>query len=201
MVSSQKKKKSGSKRTLWTWVMTMPLLAVAVAIFMMGQQDDQPTIGGPFVMTMGDGREVTEKFLEKAPTFVFFGYTACPDICPTSLATLAAALDALPEDKQKATQTLFVSVDPERDFGPDLDEYVKMFHETFHGVTGTRKQIDDMVAAYRAYYKIDKSIDPENYPVDHTAIMYLMDTKGRYLSHFSSNAPPEKITKKLMEIL
>lgn len=181
--------------------MAMPLLAVVAAIFMMQQKADEPTIGGPFVMTMSDGSEVTERFLRKAPTFVFFGYTACPDICPTSLATLAAALDALPDDKKNATQTLFVSVDPERDQGADLDEYAKLFHATFHGVTGNRKQIDEMVSAYRAYYKIDKSLDPENYPVDHSAIIYLMGTDGRYLAHFSSNAPPEKITKKLLEVL
>lgn len=181
--------------------MAVPFLAIAVAIFMMGQQDDKPAIGGPFVMMGADGQPVTEAFLRKAPTFVFFGYTACPDICPTSLATLAAALDALPEEKKNSTQTLFVSVDPDRDSGEALDEYAKMFHDTFVGVTGTRKQIDDMIEAYRSYYKIDKSIDPENYPVDHSAIIYLMGTDGRYVSHFSSNSPPEKITKKLKEIL
>lgn len=152
-------------------------------------------------MTMADGSKVTEDFLHKAPTFIFFGYTACPDICPTSLATLAAALDALPQNKQNATQTLFVSVDPDRDLSADLDEYAKLFHPTFNGVTGTRDQIDKMVAGYRAYYKIDKSIDPEDYPVDHTAIIYLMGTDGQYLAHFSSNAPPQRITKKLLEIL
>ncbi|HAT86452.1 MAG TPA: SCO family protein [Rhizobiales bacterium] len=186
---------------LWTWVMLMPLIAAAFAILMMGQEDDGPTIGGPFELVMADGSPITEQALDGRFTFIYFGYTSCPDVCPTSLATLSTALDAMPKDKQQKTQTFFVSVDPDRDQGEDLEDYAKTFHDTFIGVTGTKEQIDSMVAAYKAYYKIDKSQDPELYPVDHSSILYLMGTDGRYVAHFTHNSPPERITKKLEEIL
>ncbi|MCT4656366.1 MAG: SCO family protein [Cohaesibacter sp.] len=181
--------------------MLAPLIAIAAAIFMMGQEEPPPAIGGPFTLVMADGKPITEKALEGEYTFIYFGYTACPDVCPTSLATLSAALDALPKDKQQVTQTLFVSVDPDRDQGQELDDYAKTFHETFIGVTGTKAQIDSMIEAYKAYYKIDKSKDEEFYPVDHSSILYLMGKDGHYVAHFTHNAPPERITKKLLEIL
>ena len=181
--------------------MLMPLVAVAFAIVMMGQEEEGPAIGGPFELILADGSSITEQALEGQFTFLYFGYTACPDVCPTSLATLSAALDALPKEQQQQTQTLFISVDPDRDHGEELDEYAKTFHDTFIGVTGSREQIDHVVAAYKAYYKIDKSVDPELYPVDHSSIIYLMGKDGRYVSHFTHNAPPERITKKLLEVL
>ncbi|MCV6548197.1 MAG: SCO family protein [Cohaesibacter sp.] len=201
MTFSKKSKPSRQSKRLWNWIMLVPLVAAVFAFFLIAKTEEPPAIGGPFELVMADGSAITEKALDGYFTFIYFGYTACPDVCPTSLATLSSALDAFSKDDQQKTQTLFVSVDPDRDHGEDLDDYAKTFHETFMGVTGSRAQIDQMVAAYKSYYKIDKSDDPDLYPVDHASIIYLMDRNGRYVSHFTHNAPPERIQKKLQELL
>lgn len=191
------------KRTLLTlWILLMPILAIIAAIYVTNNRPDQSAIGGPFSMQKADGSTITETFFQnQSVTFVFFGYTNCPDICPTSLATLAAALDGIPAAKQNQTKTLFVSLDPDRDSGSDLDEYAKLFHPTFIGVTGSRQQIDGMVSAYKAFYTIGQSEDKDIYPVDHTTILYLMGSDGAYIAHFGSDVAPEQITQKLLELL
>lgn len=141
-------------------------------------------IGGAFALTDHTGRRVTEKDFAGKPMLVYFGFTHCPDICPSGLQVISAALDKLGPDAEKVTP-LFITVDPERDTAAALAEYVTSFHPRIVGLTGTPDEIKDAAKAYRVYYK--KVEDPGSagqYTVDHTSFMYLMDKNGEFAQHF-----------------
>ncbi|MBF0455856.1 MAG: SCO family protein [Magnetococcales bacterium] len=133
-------------------------------------------------------------------TFLFFGYTHCPDVCPTSLSFLAEVFEQLkahPEDLAHA-QATFVSVDPKRDSTEVLKEYVPFFHEKFLGVTGTTQAIDGLAKQVWAQYQLSDEVDEEgNYAVDHTAAFFLIDPKGRLYAVFSTafQRDPETMAK------
>lgn len=155
------------------------------------------SIGGPFTLTDQDGRSVTEKDFAGKLMLVYFGFTSCPDICPTALQTVAIALDELGADVEKVTPIL-ISIDPERDTPPVMKEYVASFHERMVGLTGTPEQVAAAARAYRVYYqKVQLQGSSLEYSVDHSGFLYLMDRNGKYLAHFRHNSTPEEIVKKL----
>ncbi len=133
---------------------------------------------------------------------VFFGYTFCPDVCPTTMSTLARAISTFPVEDQKKFQALFISVDPKRDKVDALKEYVEFFNPTFIGATSDKENLDDIVKRYRAYYKI---IEEENssidYTVSHTANIYLLNKKGILvdkISHFDGVEEVREILRKYL---
>jgi len=166
-----------------------------------GKKNTLAEIGGPFELVDSKGQTVRDTDFRGTYLLVYFGYTFCPDICPTSLNTIAEAFDQLPPGKLAHIQALFVSVDPERDSGAVLDDYTQNFHPRIKGLTGTREQINDMVSRYRGTYRITKDDDPDYYPVDHSSIIYLMDENGKYVTHFSHQSPVDKVLAKLNEVL
>ncbi len=159
------------------------------------------SIGGPFALTDQDGRAVTDKDFAGKLMLVYFGFTNCPDICPTGLQTIALAMDQLGNDAAKV-QPILITVDPERDTAPAMKEYVQAFHERLVGLTGTPEQIAAVAKAYRVYYqKVTLKDSSLGYSVDHSGFIYLMDGKGQYLSHFRHDATPEQMVQRIRQRL
>jgi len=158
-------------------------------------------IGGPFSLVDQNGTRVTEKDFRDRHMLVFFGFTSCPDICPAGLQLVAAALDKL-GDKADRIVPVFISVDPERDTPEKLGEYVQNFDTRFVGLTGTPEEIAKAAKAYRVYYKKVPNADlPDDYAIDHTAIFYLMDPKGEFVTHFTPTTPLEEMAARLDKAL
>ena len=162
-----------------------------------------PTVGGPFELVNHKGEVVTEKTFLGDYMMVFFGYTYCPDVCPTVLSDIATTLDILGDEKGGKITPVMISVDPARDTPEHLAEYVSFFHPRTVGLTGTEEQIKVAARTYRVYYSINKpqSDDPLDYLVDHTSIVYLMGPDGKLVTHFSHGTTPEVIAERLGKIL
>lgn len=150
-------------------------------------------LGGPFELQAHDGRMVTEKDLLGHPSVVFFGYTHCPDVCPTALFEMTQVYQALGADAGKL-KTYFITVDPERDDKDLLTTYLSSFDPHIVGLTGTPEQLQKAIRAYRVYARKveDKS---GGYVMDHTALVYLMDKQGRFVSSLNLDRAPEETAK------
>ena len=133
---------------------------------------------------------------------IFFGYTFCPDVCPTSLSSIAQALNELPKEKSDMVKGLFISVDPDRDKLKNLDEYAKYFHKNFEGATSTKENIDDITKRFAAYYeKIELKNSQMDYSVSHTSYIYIFDKDGNFvekIDHFSDPAYIKSVLNKLL---
>ena len=146
-------------------------------------------IGGPFELVDHTGKPVSDKTFRGRYMLIYFGYGYCPDVCPTELANMAAALDAL-GSKAESVQPLFVTVDPERDTPEFLADYVVNFHPRLIGLTGTPEQIAAAAKAYKVYYAKAKQPAGADYLMDHTSFVYLMGPDGRFLALFRGNTEP-----------
>ena len=140
------------------------------------------SIGGPFRLTDQNGQTVTDRDLKGRPFLVFFGFTHCPDICPTTLFDVSEILRSLGHDADR-TRALFITVDPERDTPAVMKDYLSSFDPHLAGLTGDPAAIAAVAKAYRVYYK--KVPLDDGYTMDHTAIVYLMDKEGRFVAPFS----------------
>ena len=140
-------------------------------------------IGGPFELVDQQGAPVTDKTFSGRYMLIYFGYGFCPDVCPTELANMAAALDAL-GSKSENIQPLFITVDPERDTPEFLADYVVNFHPRLIGLTGTPEQVKTAAKAYKVYYAKAGKPGEADYLMDHTSFVYLMGPDGRFLSLF-----------------
>lgn len=160
----------------------------------------RPAIGGPFVLVDHDGRTVTDADFHGRLLLIYFGYTFCPDVCPTSLTAIGDALALLGPDAEKVVPIL-ITVDPERDTPAHLKEYVAFFHPRMVALTGSVDQITAVSRAFRVYFaKVrDSTSAPDDYLMDHTAITYLMGRDGKFLAHFSHGTEPEAIAKRIRE--
>lgn len=149
-------------------------------------------IGGPFSLTDHTGRQVTEQDYLGAFTLVFFGYTFCPDVCPTELGDIALALDELGTDAVAVTPVM-ITIDPERDTPAVLAEYVPLFHERLVGLTGTPEQIKQVADKYRIFYKRVEDPAYNYYLMDHTSFTYLLDPQGNVAALLRYGTPPEEM--------
>ena len=158
-------------------------------------------VGGPFTMVNHKGETVTEQSFRGKPMLLFFGFTFCPDVCPTELQVMAAALGEL-GDAGKTIQPILVSVDPARDTPEVLKAYVSNFGDQFIGLTGTPEQVAAMASAYRVFYaRQENKTDPENYLMDHSSIIYLMGADGKFLKHFSYTTDAKALAEGLRKAL
>ena len=157
-------------------------------------------IGGPFELVDHWGEKVTDADFKGANTLIFFGYTFCPDVCPTTLTNLSTALDILGDDAADMN-VLFISVDPERDKPEYLKDYLQHFHPAIIGLTGDPIQIKKVAKAYGVYYAKaqEDGAEPDDYYMDHTALVFMMGTDGEYKAHFSHTTEPEAIVAKIRE--
>lgn len=136
-------------------------------------------IGGPFTLVAANGQNVTDQSFRGKWLLVYFGYTFCPDACPTTLSHVAEALQKLGPDAQKITP-LFITVDPKRDTPKVMGTYVKAFDPRIVGLSGTSGEIAAVAKEYHVYYAIEKSNDPDSYLVDHSSFIYVMTPKGAF---------------------
>jgi protein SCO1/2 len=156
-------------------------------------------IGGPFQLTDQNGKAVTDKNLKGKPTLIFFGYTHCPDVCPTSLFEISEVLRAMGKDADKVN-AVFISVDPERDTPAIMKDYLASFDPHLEGLSGDPAETAKVITSYRVYAKKVPTKDGD-YTMDHTALIYLMDRDGRFVSPFNLKRSPEEAATELKRYL
>jgi len=156
-------------------------------------------IGGPFQLTDQSGANVTEKDLQGRPTLIFFGFTHCPDVCPTSLFEISEILRAMGKDADRVN-AYFISVDPERDDAKAMKDYLSSFDPHLKGLTGDPAAVQKVISAYRVYAK-KVPLKDGDYTMDHTALIYLMDRDGRFVAPFNVNRKPEEAATDLKRYL
>ena len=168
------------------------VIFLGVFLFASGQLSSSgpgaSAIGGPFKLIDQDGKSITDQDFKGRPFLVFFGYTHCPDICPTTLFEVAEVLRALGPDAGRAT-ALFITVDPERDTPAAIKDYLSSFGPLMRGATGDAAAIAAVEKAYRVYAK-KVPTDKGDYSIDHTALVYLMDKQGRFVAPFNLKRRP-----------
>ncbi len=157
------------------------------------------SVGGPFTLTTQDGKSLSDTDLRGAPFLIFFGFTHCPDICPTKLFEISETLRAAGAKGDKL-RALFVSVDPERDTPEVLKSYLGSFDPRIIGLTGDRAAVEATIKAYRAYAK-KVSLKDGDYTMDHTALVYLMDKRGGFVGAFNSERPPAEAAQEWLKQL
>ena len=174
-------------------------IVVMFDFFSMPAAQTVATIGGPFRLTDQNGRTVSDQDLKGHPFLVFFGFTHCPDVCPTTLFEVSEILRSLGPDAN-GTRALFITVDPERDTPSVMKDYVSNFDPHVWGLTGDPAAIAAVAKAYRVYYK-KVPLDDGGYTVDHTAIVYLMDRNGRFVAPFNLKRSAEAAAADLRRYL
>lgn len=156
------------------------------------------TIGGPFALIDHNGKAITHRDLEGRPTLIFFGFTHCPDVCPTTLMEINKVFEVL--GPQAKVAALFMSVDPERDTPALLKDYVSNFDSRIIGVTGPRESVDATLKTFRVFARRTKG-EGDSYSVDHSSLVYLMDKQGRFATAFNLQQSPEQAARALRPYL
>jgi protein SCO1/2 len=166
-----------------------------------GGGSGEALIESEFALVDQTGKAVTDENFAGRWQLVFFGFTYCPDVCPTTLATVSAVLDELGDDADQIAP-LFVTVDPERDTPAVMAEYLANFDPRIVGLTGAPEEIKAAAKAFRVYYaKVDEDDLPGGYTMDHSAFLYLMDPDGDYAAHFSHQDDIAKIAGGIRDFL
>jgi protein SCO1/2 len=198
-VSRKAPRKQASRQLLYIvfgFAVCLAGLTGLVYAVMPGRADlGSPAIGGSFTMIGQDGRVVTNADLAGRPYLVFFGYTHCPDFCPTALFDISAVFKELGPDKK--VTALFVTVDPERDTPDILKAYLKNFDSRIIGLTGDPRTTEVIAKSFRVYAKKAPGEKSGGYTVDHTGIVYLMDKRGKFVSAFNLSRPPQQAAREL----
>lgn len=177
-------------------------VVLAVIVYFGGRAPVGPAVaavGGPFRLEDQNGRPVTDQDMKGRPFLVFFGYTHCPDICPTTLFDISQVLQKLGPDADR-TGALFITVDPERDTPAVLKDYLSNFDPHLRGLTGDQNAVNAAIKAYRVYAK-KVPLEHGDYTMDHTAIVYLMDKNGRFVAPFNLKQTPEAAAAELKRYL
>ncbi len=175
------------------------LLAVAVALRLASHKAAEVTIGGPFHLIDGHGHAVSDSDFRGRFMLVYFGYTHCPDACPTTLSDIAAAIDKLPVADRTRLVPLFITVDPERDTPDTLGEYAQAFGPAFVGLTGSAADIGRAEDAYHVYAK-KHPLKHGDYAMDHSSIVYVMGPDGTYRGVIPDNTKPALMAQMLEEL-
>ena len=162
----------------------------AVATVYERPETGQVEIGGAFSLTDHEGHKKTDLDFRGRYLMVYFGYSYCPDICPMALHHMTEALSLL-GDQAKKIQPLFITVDPERDTAWHLSQYLKNYHPSFVGLTGSYADIQAVIQRYHVYASKITPDQASDYLMDHSSIIYIMDPQGRYIAHFNHNTAPE----------
>ena len=157
-------------------------------------------IGGPFSLTDQDGVTRSDKDYRGKYLLVFFGYTYCPDVCPTTLAVMKAALEKMGSRADRVVP-LFITVDPKRDTPAKLKTYLSSFGPRFVGLTGDDAAISSVAREYRVYYKIHPPENGAEYTVDHSGVVYLMDGNGAFVANYALDNSPDSIAQDVLKRL
>ncbi len=182
-------------------LMVVLLLAVGGYMFLSGQQPAALTVGGPFSLIDGDRRPVTDQTWRGKYMLVYFGYTFCPDVCPTTLSNVADALDKL-GGKADRVQPLFITVDPKRDIPAVVKQYAAAFGPRFIGLTGSPEQVAAAAKAYRVYYAEHRTgTGTDDYTMDHSSVLYLMGPDGRFIQPVRADQTGPEIAAVLAKLI
>jgi cytochrome oxidase Cu insertion factor (SCO1/SenC/PrrC family) len=156
-------------------------------------------VGGPFRLTDQTGKTVSDADFRGRYMLIYFGYSFCPDVCPTTLSVIAQALDKLGNDGKRIVP-VFITIDPERDTPKVLTDYMKAFGANFVGLTGSAAEIKEVEKKYRVY-AVKKPVDPNNpkrgYGMDHSSVLYLMGPDGKLVTFYDEAIPAEDLAKDL----
>jgi len=158
-------------------------------------------VGGPFTLTDHTGQRVSDQDFRGSFMLVYFGYSYCPDVCPTDLLVMSHAVNMLGDAGEKV-QPIFITVDPARDTVASLADYVPNFHPRLKGLTGSEAEINAATRAYKVYFKLGEEKEaPDDYPTEHTEIIYLMGPDGEFLDHFQHGRQPAEIAQLIGQYL
>lgn len=158
-------------------------------------------IGGPFTLQTGAGKTVTDRDFRGKYMLVYFGYTHCPDVCPTTLNAVADALDKLGPKAQRIVP-LFITVDPRRDTQPVVKDYAAAFGPSFVGLTGSAAEIANVAKEYRVYFAEHRTgPGPDDYSMDHSSVLYLMDDKGHFVAPVRADLSGDEMASNLRKLL
>lgn len=160
----------------------------------------EATIGGDFTLTNQDGKEVKDSELRGKHMLVYFGFSHCPDVCPTDLALISSVMKNIGDDSKKI-QPVFISLDPERDTPEQLKTYLSNFYPGIIGLTGTLQQIAEVANKYHIFYQKVKSEQLNDYLMDHSAFIYLMGKDGKYITHFNNKQSVDDISASIQKAL
>lgn len=191
-------------RSLITWVVLAGFIGgLLLAQYVLKQQGSTllPGTGGEFTLQSDHGPVSLSEFRGKVVA-LYFGYMSCPDICPTSLWNLAAAMNLLTAEQAAQIQGVFISVDPDRDSPRALGLFSRGFFSTFLGLTGSQEQVDQVARQYSVIYeKVPLEDSAMGYVIDHSSIIYLLDRDGVLQYHVPHNTAPERIRDDLLNLL
>jgi protein SCO1 len=180
-------------------LMAIAVLGVAAFIVMSGSERPRAAlIGGAFSLKAGDGRTVSDETLRGRPFLVYFGYTHCPDVCPTELARIS---DVLNQMGDKTIPALFITVDPERDTPEIMQDYVSSFNPAIIGLSGSPRAIEAAEKTFRVFARKGTPRADGDYSMDHSSIVYLMDKNGAFVEAFNVERPTEEAVKDLERYL
>jgi protein SCO1 len=168
------------------WIVTSP------------QKPRAALVGGAFALEDGDGKTISDQTLRGRPFLVYFGYTHCPDVCPTELARIS---DILTKMGDKAIPALFIPVDPQRDTPKIMQDYVSSFDSRIIGLSGGPQAIEAAEKAFRVYARKGQAQADGGYSMDHSSVIYLMDKSGAFVEAFNAERPPEEAAKDLERFL
>lgn len=175
------------------------LIVAAAVVFIPGSGPQPSAVGGPFRLVDQNGAEVTEKALQGSPSLVFFGFTHCPDVCPTTLFEISQLYQQLGA-KGDGLKAFFVTVDPERDTSELMRLYLSSFDPRIRALTGDRPALEAMYKAYRVYAR-KVPLEGQEYTMDHTALVYLMDRKGQFVGGFNLQRAPAESARDIEKYL
>lgn len=189
----------------------LPISLIVVLVLVIGwmlssSQNDLPEqqglkkMGGDFTLQSADGPVSLSDFEGKV-VLIYFGYTWCPDVCPTNLALMAAAFEEMEPELLKKVQGIFISVDPDRDSPERLKEYTNFFHENIIGITGSAEQIAELASRYGVGYRLVNQDSATDYVVDHSSFTLVIDSRGEWVAALPHAAPAEEIIKSVMAYL
>jgi protein SCO1/2 len=175
-------------------------IGLGVTLWLVGPRAvSASAIGGPFQLVDQTGQTVSDKNLKGKPTIIFFGFTHCPDVCPTALFEMSEILRVMGDDA-KRINAFFVSVDPERDTPQIMKDYLSSFDPNLKGLSGSPQATAEIVSGYRVYAK-KVPLKDGDYTMDHTALIYLMDRDGRFVAPFNIKRRPEDAATDLKKYL
>jgi len=184
------------KQTLYALLagLAAVILIVAVAVIprLMETTQSPVAIGGPFTLIDTNGKQVTDADFRGRLMLIYFGYTYCPDVCPTALGVVGQTYDKLSPEEQKQVVPIFITVDPERDTVDQLSTYLGGFSPALVGLTGTPDQIQTVIKEFKVYARKAEGNSP-NYSVDHSSILFLMGRDGKFVAHFTPESSVQSI--------
>ena len=187
-----------SRRTIAIAAAVLALVAVGGYLAARPAHNPKALIGGPFALQTAGDKTLTDADFKGHPFLVYFGYTHCPDVCPTTLGDIADALSKIPD---APIRVLFVTVDPERDSPAAMADYVSSFDKRFVGLSGSPEQVGAVEKAYRVYARKGPPQSDGGYSMDHSSIVYLMDKNGLFVESLDTQRPAEDTAKELSAYL